>query len=382
MGLTRTPKLKRRKYKGKITDDQLIRNPEFLEIPLNRTPAGSKIAALNERGMLVKEWTVPLTQRTLRLNFSQFASGIYRIVLPIKAGSSYQIRDIYYFKRNDPEFKFGFSGRALPGKYFFCPKVENLLPKRLSNYKSVEYDNLPRGESISAPPGNSSSVVVALGLFIARRMRTPVAWLALWFALFFTQTPVAFAEVRGGDKPEQRNIPSHHASPRLLTQPLTPTDSTGTDEYEWRWMAVFTDTCGVPASDEYLRWTYKVNDLPITNSTGGDTTYTITYGSEEYLCGAYSDTAYVEGGDSWIVNYRYIEGADMDSLEAKWEGVTPMGGIEFWAWDSTATRWFEIERIRGPPPMERHVNYFEVTDDSVYGNAPTHVQPRPPPDSY
>jgi len=145
-----------------------------------------------------------------------------------------------------------------------------------------------------------------------------------------------------------------------------------TDEYEWRWMAVFTDTSGVPASDEYLKWTYKKNGSPITNSTGGDTTYTLTVGGEEYLCGVYADTLiFPDSSDARIVTYTYRQGT-MEELTSRWEGIY-MNKLSFASWDPMATNWIEYVRIRGPPIRgiisERFVRYFETTIDSTFNQS-------------
>jgi len=156
------------------------------------------------------------------------------------------------------------------------------------------------------------------------------------------------------------------------------------DNYEWRWFAWYIDIGGIEDTSGYFKWTYKKNGSPITNSAGGDTTYTLTVGGEEYLCGTFLDYVSCEGGDPYSVRYNYRQGETMSDLEARWEGVTPMNSLSFGYWDSTATRWIESVRCRGPPgpTITRSVTYVEVTDDSVYSNAGSSVQPRPPPNEY
>jgi len=335
-----------------------------VEISLHGTPTGSRIIAVDENGYFVREWKVPAQTRSLRLNISLFAKGFYRFVRPVRDGKTYRTEEFFYLKRENPRYRMNSRASILRGRFIKYFDALDLLPERRTRRNEPLPKLLPT-EPISAP-----GLIAPLGTHIVRSARKSIAMAALALFGFITYSPVAYASPKGGETIEERQ------------RPTAPADSTE-DSYEYRWLITTIDTSGVLMENEFNRWAYKKNGLPITNSAGEDTTYTLTYGGEDYLCGVYADTASCDGGDTWLVYYRYIEGADIDSLESKWEGVTPLNGdIDFHCWDSTATTWVEIERIRGPPPMERRVGYCEVTDDSVYSNAASNVMPRPPPDSY
>jgi len=301
-----------------------------VEIPLHGTPAGSRIIALDDRSKFVKEWKAPVGVTSIRMNISSFAKGMFCFARPVRDGGTYRIEEFFYQKRENPRYRMDMRASALRGRYYIDINSYDLLPERRQKRPNLTGLLLPIKESIVSPCSETPRLLTPLNRLFNPGARAALTWLAVALFGFMTYSPVALASQEGRETTEerQRTAPNHRPmAPMAITEDEE-------DDYEWRWLAAITEESGMPAIYDNYKWTYKKNDLPITNSSGGDTTYTITYGGDDYLCGVYADTAVVlYSSNVYVTSYRYVN-EPHDSLvswdpTARFEGDSVETGDEW-----------------------------------------------------
>lgn len=180
--------------------DQKIKNPEYINIPLHKTPAGSLIAALDVAGRLVKAWRVPEEHRSIRINVSTFEKGAYRFVRPVRTDNGYKLEEFIFVKLHNPIAVIGARVNPIRGKKAVYLTPEILLPERLFK-KSNSTSNILLQEI--APPQDELTppLIIAISSFFTRNARAAVACIAMLFAMFIV-APVTLADGKGGDNRE------------------------------------------------------------------------------------------------------------------------------------------------------------------------------------
>ncbi len=185
------------KWYRRFTAEQIIRNREFIEIPLDHTPAGSLIVAVDVAGRAVKTWETPEKTLSLKVEVSLFEKGVYTFIRPVRAEKGYELKEFYFYKRENPLALSNFKVVPLRGRFTIKLTPERLLPERV--FEKDEFNSSSIfSESISKDENAALCLITSLMAFFARRARTAVAFIAILFA-FFIVAPVTLADEKGGD---------------------------------------------------------------------------------------------------------------------------------------------------------------------------------------